>query len=103
VAWALDGSLPRVTVRLHPAARWVVEQYPVDTVVELDDGTVDATFAVLSERWLELLLLRAGPDATVVEPRAYRHLARDAARRLLARYEPAAAAATGSAVKRGSP
>lgn len=90
VGWALDGSLPRVTVRLDRTARWVVEHYPVDAVVERDDGTVEATFAVLSERWLEVLLLRAGPAAVVVGPKAYRHLARDAARRLLARYEPTA-------------
>ena len=32
VAWSADGSLPRVTVRLQPAARWVVEEYPVDIV-----------------------------------------------------------------------
>ena len=86
VSWAADGSLPRVTVRLRPAAHWVVEQYPVDSVTPLDDGRVEATFAVLSERWLERLLLRAGTDAEVVSPEQYRDFGRDAARRLLARY-----------------
>jgi len=86
VAWSADESLPRVTVRLAPAARWVVEQYPVDEVRELGDGRLEATFAVMSERWLERLLLRAGVAAEVVEPVAYRTLARDAARRVLARY-----------------
>ena len=32
--WFADGGLPRVTLRLAPAARWVVERYPVDDVVE---------------------------------------------------------------------
>jgi proteasome accessory factor C len=86
VAWSADGSLPRVTVRLRPAARWVVEEYPVDAVTELDDGGVEARFAVVSERWLERLLLRAGTDAEVVEPAAWRDLGRRAARRLLQRY-----------------
>ena len=71
--WTVDGSLPRVTLRLDPSARWVIEQYPVDTVVERSDGRFDATFAVLSEHWLERLLLRAGTDAAVVAPSAYRH------------------------------
>jgi len=86
VAWSADGSLPRVTLRLKPAARWVVEQYPVDAVVERPRGVVDATFAVSSERWLERLLLRAGTDAEVIKPAEYAALGRDAARRILARY-----------------
>jgi proteasome accessory factor C len=86
VAWSADESLPRVTVRLAPAARWVVEQYPVDSTRSLPGGAVEATFAVLSERWLERLLVRAGTDAEVVEPAHYRQLGRRAARRLLARY-----------------
>jgi proteasome accessory factor C len=87
VAWAADGSLPRVTVRLRPAARWVVEEYPADSATELGDGTIEARFAVVSERWLERLLLRAGTYAEVVEPTAWRDLGRRAAARLLHRYE----------------
>ena len=79
VSWTADGSLPRVTVRLQRPARWVVEEYPVDSVTQLDDGAVEARFAVVSERWLERLLLRAGTDAEVVEPRQWRDLGRRAA------------------------
>jgi proteasome accessory factor C len=86
VSWSVDGSLPRVTLRLQPAARWVIEQYPFDSVVERPRGVVDATFAVTSERWLERLLLRAGIDAEVVTPTEYVRLAVDAATRVLARY-----------------
>lgn len=86
VAWSADGSLPRVTLRLEPSARWVVEQYPVDSVTQRPKGVVEATFAVSSERWLERLLLRVGTDAEVIEPLEYAALGRDAARRLLARY-----------------
>ena len=31
--WFADGGLPQVTLRLAPAATWVVERYPVDEVV----------------------------------------------------------------------
>jgi proteasome accessory factor C len=87
ISWTADGSLPRVTVRLQPAARWVVEQYPVDAVTELEDGAREARFAVVSERWLERLLLRAGAEAEVVEPTTWRDVGRRAAARLLRRYE----------------
>ena len=86
VAWSADGSLPRVTLRLGPAARWVIEQYPVDSVVERARGHVDATFAVTSERWLERLLLRAGVHAEVISPPEYARLGVEAAERVLARY-----------------
>jgi proteasome accessory factor C len=87
VAWTADGSLPRVTVRLQPAARWVIEEYPVDSMTELPGGAVEARFAVVSERWLERVVLRAGADANVVEPARWRDLGKRAAARVLARYE----------------
>lgn len=78
---------PRVTLRLAPAARWVAEQYPVDARRELGDGRVEVTLAVTAVPWLERLLLRLGRDAElVVAPPALRNVARDAARRVLARY-----------------
>jgi proteasome accessory factor C len=86
VAWSADGSLPRVTVVLMPTARWVIEEYPVDSVTEGDDGSIEARFAVVSDRWLERLLLRAGTDAEVIEPAKWRDLGRRAATRLLQRY-----------------
>jgi proteasome accessory factor C len=84
--WFADGGLPRVTLRLGPSARWVIERYPVDDVDERGGGTVVARFPVASQRWLERLLLRLGNDAEVIEPRAWRSVGRDAAARLLARY-----------------
>ena len=84
--WFADAGLRRVTLRLAPAARWVVERYPVDDVVERRGGAVDATFPVASERWLERLLVRLGPDAEVRKPAEWRALGADVARRVLARY-----------------
>lgn len=86
VEWFADGSLPRVTLRLRAEATWAVERYPVDRVVELADGALEATFPVASDRWLERLLLRLGQDAEVVEPRALRTRAVEVAQRVLARY-----------------
>lgn len=87
--WFVDGSVPRATVRLAPAARWVVERYPVDEVSEPDDGGwVTVRLPVASDTWIVRTLLRLGPDAEVIEPEHLRELARRAAADLLARYRP---------------
>jgi proteasome accessory factor C len=87
--WFADAGLRRVTLRLAPAARWVVERYPVDTVKARRGGGVDATFPVASERWLERLLVRLGADAEVRAPAEWRRLGADVAVRVLARYAEA--------------
>jgi len=84
--WFADGGLPQVVLRLGPAATWVVERYPVDRVVELDDGALEATFPLASERWLERLLLRLGDEAEVLAPEQWRSRAGEVAQRVLARY-----------------
>jgi proteasome accessory factor C len=80
-----DVDLPRVTIRFGPDARWVLDQYPVDEVVESGDGWVEARLPVASERWLARLLIRLGPDAVLVEP-ANENPAAAVARTVLARY-----------------
>ena len=86
VEWFADGGLPQVVLRLDPAAAWVVERYPVDRVVELDDGALEATFPLASERWLERLLVRLGDQAEVLAPEQWRSRAGEVAQRVLARY-----------------
>ncbi|HEX2047996.1 MAG TPA: WYL domain-containing protein [Acidimicrobiales bacterium] len=76
---------PRVTLDLDPSARWVVEQYPVEKVEELDGGRLRVTLVASQPAWLERLLLRLGPRATVVSGDG--GVAAGAARRLLARYQ----------------
>ena len=85
---AVAPGTPRVTLELPPDARWVVDTYPVERVVELERGRVEVRLAVASRAWLERLLLRLGPEAVVVDATdpALRHTVRDAARRVLARY-----------------
>lgn len=86
-SWFVDGSIPRVTVRLGPRARWVVERYPVDHVEGPDDdGWMTATLAIANEVWFTRTLVRLGADVEVVEPSEWRTIARDATERVLARY-----------------
>ena len=84
--WFDDGDVRRATLRLAPRARWVVERYPVDEVVEEADGWSRVRLAVTSDRWLARLLLRLGPDAEVLDPPEASGIVRDAATRILARY-----------------
>lgn len=76
----------RVTLDLERSARWVADQYPVEQVEELegDGGRLRVTLAASQPAWLERLLLRLGPSATVVGGDG--GTAAYAARRLLARY-----------------
>jgi proteasome accessory factor C len=75
---------PRVVLVLEPAARWVVEQYPVEEADELGDGRVRVRLVASERAWFERLLLRLGPQARVEEGDA--DAGRAAACRLLARY-----------------
>jgi proteasome accessory factor C len=87
--FADDPDLEVATLRLRPAARWIVERYPMRSVAEQGAVTV-VELAVTNERWLARLLVRLGPDAELVGPPRWRGLAAEQARRLLARYDAAA-------------
>ncbi|MGI8521944.1 MAG: helix-turn-helix transcriptional regulator [Nocardioides sp.] len=74
----------RVTLALAPEARWVTEYYPVTDVRPTADGGVEGHLLVADARWLQRLLLRLAPYASVVEPASYdaefRHTSRAALR-----------------------
>lgn len=78
---------PRVTLALPPAARWVVESYPTEEAEVLADGSLRVVLAVSERGWLERLLLRVGPEASVLSPPELVGVAQRAAARLLGRYE----------------
>ncbi|HEY7135043.1 MAG TPA: WYL domain-containing protein [Acidimicrobiia bacterium] len=80
----------RITLRLDASARWVAEAYPTEDVVEEKGGGQRVTLAISEQAWLDRLLLRVGPAATVLDPPAERDAARRAAARVLARYRPGA-------------
>lgn len=75
---------PRVVLDLAPRARWVAEQYPMESLEERKGGRLRVTMVVSERAWLERLLLRLGPDAAVVE--GADGMAGRAATRVLARY-----------------
>jgi proteasome accessory factor C len=75
---------PLVTLDLAPGAHWVAERYPNEGTDDLGEGVLRARLRVSSKAWLERLLLRAGPDATVVS--GADGVAPAAARRILAVY-----------------
>lgn len=82
-----DGDVPEATVVLPPAGAWLVEQYPVRTVRDVGDGRLEVRLPVASERFLERLLVRAGPGSRVLDPPELAGVGRRAAARLLARYD----------------
>lgn len=82
-----DGDDPRVVLRLTPAARWVADVHPVESVEEQPDGSLVVTLAIAAEPWLERLLVSLGPEAAVVDaPDELRGTGARAAARILARY-----------------
>ena len=58
---------PCVTLELEPAGAWVAEQYPTERVEPLAGDRLRVRLRVSERAWLERLLLRLGPAATVVE------------------------------------
>lgn len=81
-----DDSITVVRLRVQPRGTWIVERYPVRAVSAGPEGTTDVELAVVSERWLAKLLLRLGPDATVLDPVEWRDLGSRTAATVLARY-----------------
>lgn len=83
-----DARDPRVVLALEPAATWLVEHYPCESVRPLGEGRLEVTLAVSATAWLERLLVRLGPDATVLraDPPLDVDVGRHAAERILARY-----------------
>ena len=75
-----------VTLHLGPAARWVVEYYPVEEVRPQGDGTLEVDLLVADERWLQRLLLRLAPHARVISPQEFARGFRKAARDTLSLY-----------------
>jgi proteasome accessory factor C len=78
----------RVTLTLPASAAWVPEAYPTESVEHLKGGRLRVVLVVAARPWLERLLLRVGPEAKVIAPRAWKDLGAQAARRVLARYAP---------------
>lgn len=77
----------RVVLELAPeAARWVEEYYPLLERSEAGDGWVRVVLSSGATAWVEMLLLRLGGQARVVEPEALGARVRERACRLAERY-----------------
>jgi proteasome accessory factor C len=79
-----DPASPVVVLDLRAPAWWIAESYPHEGVERLPGGVLRVRLRVAERAWLERVLLRAGPDATVVE--GDRSIGPDAAARVLSRY-----------------
>ena len=76
-----------VTLDLRPGAALVPSAHPTDGAEPLPDGGVRVRIPVTSPGWLARLLVRLGPDATVVDdPAGVAAAAHEAAAKVLARY-----------------
>ena len=80
------GGDQAVRLRLAPPARWVAEYYVATEETEEPDGSLTVTLPTKQVVGLARLLLRLGPDATVVEPEAVREEVCRQAALALARY-----------------
>ncbi len=81
-----DPAAPTIVVDLQPAVHWIAERYPNEGVERRAGGVLRVRLRVGERAWLERLLLRAGPAATVVEGDG--SPGPQAAARILARYRP---------------
>lgn len=57
-----------VTLELGPAAHWVVDYYPVESVDRLPDDRLLVRLRAADDRWLRTLALRLGGAARVLDP-----------------------------------
>ncbi|MGZ4132852.1 MAG: helix-turn-helix transcriptional regulator, partial [Actinomycetota bacterium] len=75
-----------VRLRLAPGGRWIAEYYAVTDEEEAAEGHLDVTLPARSLGWVAELLLRVGPEATVLAPPELLGVVRDLARRTLDGY-----------------
>ncbi len=87
--FADDTEIERVTLRMPTELTWVIDRYPVDslTVDATDRAWSDAVMPVVSEQWLERLLLRLGARTRVLAPQRWVDLGVRAAERVLGAYD----------------
>jgi proteasome accessory factor C len=78
-----DGAAPTAVLRVPAGSAWLIERFPVRSVVDEGDS-LRVEVVVANERWLSEVLLRLGPQAAVLEPEPWRDLGARAARDLLA-------------------
>jgi proteasome accessory factor C len=76
-----------VELELAPAARWVAEYYPCESMTELADGRLRIGLRTPDTTQFRRLALRLGEDARVVSPAGLANEVRSTAAAALAQYE----------------
>ena len=76
----------QVVLELDPAAHWVADYYPVDSVEDLPDGRLLVVLRAADTRWLRTLVLRQAGAARVLQPDDLRRAVHDRAGAALAAY-----------------
>jgi proteasome accessory factor C len=82
--FAFDAGDPVTVLDLDPPAHWIAEQYPNEGVERRPGGRLRVRLRAAQPAWLERVLLRAGPHATMVDGDP--SLRAGAAARVLRRY-----------------
>ena len=75
-----------VTLALRPAAAWVADYHPCETVQEQDDGSLVVALRARDTGWVRRLALRLGEQGQVLAPAELAEQVRADARRALAAY-----------------
>ncbi|MGH8892765.1 MAG: helix-turn-helix transcriptional regulator [Actinomycetes bacterium] len=75
-----------VTLELDPAAHWVADYYPVESVDLMPDDRLLVRLRAADDRWLRTLALRLGGAARVLDPPALAHEVQRRAREALEAY-----------------
>jgi proteasome accessory factor C len=75
-----------VTLALRPAAAWVADYHPCESVVEQADGSLVVALRARDTAWVRRLALRLGEQGRVLGPAALADEVRADARRALAAY-----------------
>ena len=76
-----------VRLALAPAAQWVAEYYPTDSVEDLGDGTLVVVLRARDEGWVRRLVLSLGHAARVLEPASLTQRVEQDARTALTAYQ----------------
>lgn len=81
-----SAESPSAILDLHPAAHWIAEYYPNDSIEQRPDDVLRVTLRVGDLAWLRRLVLRQGGAAVVVQPAALADEVASLAREALAAY-----------------
>lgn len=90
-----DPSLPLATLRISPAAAWMLEYFPMRVVAELPDGRCEVQMTYAAEDWMARQLLGFGADVEVLAPESLAGRVRRAAAEALDAYAALGSGAAG--------